>query len=123
MTGFPINPCGSLLAGFIIVTAIVLSFARTARCAESLNLFYTVEKEVSRFGTAPAVPRTHAKQRSSFLDVDQNGDVVIRHDNVSLVLAYNTPDDGQAPQDRSRDLQPRECAAPNGFNFKVRFPF
>lgn len=120
MAGLLIKPVGSLLSGLIFFLAI-LPMACPA-CAESLNLLYTVEKDGVRYGTAPAAARKNTEQRM-FLEVNENGDVVIRHANVSLILAYNTPDDGQVLQDHIRDLQPRECAAPNGFNFKMVFSF
>jgi hypothetical protein len=120
MTGLLVKPFSSLLKSLILFLAL-LPIACPA-CAETLNLFYTVEKDGVRYDTAPAAIRKNTARRM-FLELNEYGDVVIKHDDVTLVLAYNTPDDFQGLRDRMRALQPRECAAVNGFSFKMSVPF
>ncbi|HEY4744395.1 MAG TPA: hypothetical protein VIH45_07025 [Desulfuromonadaceae bacterium] len=115
---------GMVLAScLVIVWAMGLPMARTALGAETLNLFYTVEREGFPFAAAPApaAPRKIAERRT--MAVDENGDVVIRHPNATLVLAYSAPDDGLGFRDRMRDLPSRECAAVYGFSVKMKIPF
>jgi hypothetical protein len=58
-----------------------------------------------------------------FMEVDENGDFVVRHGNVSVIVAYYTPSDEQRQPDYPRGLQPRECTAVNGMSVKIGFTF
>jgi hypothetical protein len=104
------------------MTAIAVFLAPSLIHAESLNLFYAVDNESILAWTSNISPKKEASHRK-LMEMDENGDFVIRNGNVSLLLAYNTPDDERILADHSRDLKPRECAALNGMSFKVAFTF
>ena len=89
--------------------------------AEALDLFYIVENE--RLWSETSLLPAKEVARKMFMEVDENGDFVIRHRNVSVILAYYTPDDDQRQPDYRHGLQPRECAAVNGMSIKIAFTF
>jgi len=93
--------------------------------AESLKLFYKLAPGCDL--DLHPLPRHNAKNESvhrMFLEMDENGDVVIRHANVTLTMAYNSRDDVIRSQDRvAMDLQPRDCSMMSGVSFKMGFSF
>ena len=86
--------------------------------AESLKLFYTVDKVALKPGTVSKINKKPA-ELLPFLGVDKGGDVVIRNGNVSLVMAYNSADDVHRFQDRVRDIQPLERPIMNGISLTI----
>ncbi len=93
--------------------------------AETLKLFYKLAPDCDQ--DLHPLPRQIAKKEPvhhMFLEVNENGDVVMHHANVTITMAYNSPDDVIRSQDRvAMDLQPRDCSMMSGISLKMGFSF
>jgi hypothetical protein len=112
---------GLYLKRYVIAVVMTWLLIPSIIQAEPLDLFCIAENR----GPWPGIAQLPKKEvaRRMFMEVDENGDFVIRHGNVSLILAYNTPDDDQRLPDYAHELQPRVCAAINGMSVKIGFMF
>ncbi len=70
----------------------------------------------------PVTPRQTPK-RSTDIGLNENGDLVIQQQDVSLTMAYSPPDDIVNPQERIRMIQRQNCPSINGISLKVSFLF
>ena len=64
-----------------------------------------------------------AIKRSVTVGLNDNGDLMIRHSDVSLVMAYNPPNDIISYQERIRIAQRQDCPAISGISLKVSLLF
>ncbi|OGR25783.1 MAG: hypothetical protein A2X83_02315 [Desulfuromonadales bacterium GWD2_54_10] len=112
------KPIGSVLKRTMLMVVLGLLLCPAAIYAESLKLFYTVDKDALKPGTVSKINKKPA-ELLPFLGVDKGGDVVIRNGNVSLVMAYNSADDVHRFQDRVRDIQPLERPIMNGISLTI----
>ena len=112
------KPIGSVLKRTMLMVVLGLLLCPAVIYAESLKLFYTVDKVALKPGTVSKINKKPA-ELLPFLGVDKGGDVVIRNGNVSLVMAYNSADDVHRFQDRVRDIQPLERPIMNGISLTI----
>jgi hypothetical protein len=117
-----IKPIGSVLKRLMIIVVPGFLLSPAACYAESLKLSYALVKENFTSAAVVREVKKPAEQRS-FLSMDENGDVVLRSGNISLVVAYNSADDVQRYQDRPRDTQPLERPLMNGISLRLCCPF
>lgn len=64
-----------------------------------------------------------SSKKASTVGLNANGDLVIRHSDVSLIMAYNPPNDIVDPQERIRNAQRLDCPTINGVSLKISFLF
>ena len=64
-----------------------------------------------------------AIKRSLTVGLNENGDLTVRRSDVSLILAYNPPNDIIDYQERIRIAQRQDCPAISGISFKVSLLF
>jgi len=60
---------------------------------------------------------------STFLGLNKNGDMEVRHGDVSLIVAYNPQNEIVEPQERLRLAQRQEIPAVTGISLRVNFLF
>lgn len=112
------KPTGSAFRRTMFIVVLGLLLSPVAIYAESLKLFYAVDKESLKPGTVSKENKKPA-ELLPFLSVDKGGDVVIRSGKVSLIMAYNSADDVHRFQDRARDIQPLERPLMNGISLTI----
>jgi hypothetical protein len=64
-----------------------------------------------------------AIKRSVTVGLNENGDLMIRHSDVSLILAYNPPNDIIDYQERIRIARRQDCPTISGISLKVSLLF
>jgi len=64
-----------------------------------------------------------AIKHSVTVGLNDNGDLMLRHKDVSLILAYNPPNDIIEPQERLRIAQRQDSPAISGISLKVTVLF
>ena len=112
------KPIGSVLKRSMFIVVLGLLLSSGAVYAESLKLLYAVDADALKTAAvAKAIKKPVEYQ--GVIGVDENGDVVIRSGNVSMIMAYNSTGDVQRFQDRARGLQPMERPLMNGISLTL----
>jgi len=112
------KPIGSVLKHSLFIVALGLLLSPGAVRAEPLKLLYAVDADALK---SAAVDKTIKKpvEYQGLVSVDENGDVVVRNGNVSMIMAYNSTEDVQRFHDRARGLQPIERPLMNGISLTI----
>lgn len=113
-----IRTIGSFIKQLIPVFAITLIMAPFVSYAEPLLLLHY---EVSSY-PVPEITRQVVKRPVDF-SLNENGDLVIRHRDVSFTMAYSPPDEVIKPQERIRIAQRQDCPSISGISLKISFLF
>ena len=87
-------------------------------CAEEFLVLHNPAHSVT-----PAAPVRQNVKRPVTVGLNENGDLILRHSEVSVVVAYNPSTDLIEPQERIRMAQRQENPAISGISFKVSFLF
>lgn len=110
---------GSLLTQFsATIVMLLLVSAPALSWAEPLLLLHSDVQ-------LPPLPAAAVQdaQRSVTVGLNENGDLIVRHRGLSLVVAYNPPNDIIDPMERIRIAQRQECPAISGISLKVSLLF
>lgn len=110
---------GSCIKKLISVLALTLCIAPSASAAESLLLLLHNEAD-NNF--VPEIVRQTVKRPVDF-SLNENGDLVMRHRDISLTLAYSPPNDVIEPQEQLRIAQRQDCPSISGISLKISFLF
>jgi hypothetical protein len=106
-----------------VVLMLALLLAPEIVFAEQLLFLYNEDLgQLNRLSQRQEFIRKSA-QRSTSLGLNKNGDMEIRHGDVSLVMAYNAPNEIVEPQERVRIAQRQEIPNINGVSLRVNFQF
>ena len=106
------------LKQFIPLAALAIVWLPAMASADSLLMLHN-EKENSPV-------REIAKQagkRSVTVGLNENGDLTIRHSDLSLIVAYNPTNDIIDYQERIKIAQRQDCPAISGISLKVSLVF
>jgi hypothetical protein len=108
---------GSFLQQLVFVVTVAILVAPQVVSAEPLLLLFNDNP-----GQRQEVIRKSAKQ-STLLGLNKNGDMEIRHGGISLIVAYNPPNEIVEPQERLRIAQSQDSPNINGISLRVNFSF
>jgi hypothetical protein len=99
---------------FIPILALAIYAIPSIACADPfLMLHYQGERY-------PALETRKQKiQRSVKVGINENGDLIIRRSDISLIVAYNPPNDIIDNQDRIKIAQRYNCPAISGISLKI----
>ncbi|MDA8430044.1 MAG: hypothetical protein M0T70_12390 [Geobacteraceae bacterium] len=108
----------SLLRKFIRTTALIILLAPAPACADP---FLRLHNEGLLYPAHEIGGQTI--KRSVTVGLNENGDLMIRHSDLSLIVAYNSPTDAIDQQERIRIAQRQDLPVINGISFKVSLLF
>ena len=108
----------SRLTQLFFIMALICYVAPSIAGAEPFLLLHTA-------GNPPPIHEKegHADKSSVTVGLNENGDLTIRHSDLSLVVAYNPPSDVIDPQERLRMAQRQDCPTISGISIKVSLLF
>lgn len=102
----------------ISIIALTIFLAPSMACSDPFLMLHTDR------GLSPAIETgRRITNPSVMVGLNENGDLTIRHSDVSLVLAYNPPNDIIDYQERIRIVQRQDCPAISGISLKVSLLF
>ena len=119
MPDFEMRSIGSCIKQLIPVVVLTLLFMVPS--ASNAELQLVLHNDVGTY-PVPEIVR-QAVKRPMDVSINENGDLVIRHRDVSLTVAYSPPDEFIEPQERLRIAQRQDCPAISGLSLKIGFPF
>lgn len=118
MSDFESRTIGSFLKRLIPVVALAIFTAPSASYAEPLLLLHNEVWSLP----VPEIARKTVKPPLNIC-LDEKGDLVIRHSDVSLALAYTPSNVVFEPQERLTIAQRMVCPTTGGIFLKVSFLF
>ena len=112
------RPYDSLLRRFIHATALIILLAPALACADPYLMLHNegILYPAHEIGG-------QAIKHSVTVGLNENGDLMIRHSDLSLIVAYNSPNDVIDQQERIRIAQRQDLPVINGISLKVSLLF
>ncbi|MDD2541796.1 MAG: hypothetical protein PHH28_12245 [Desulfuromonadaceae bacterium] len=105
----------------LLISAVTLAICLAPSITNAGSLLLLLHHDV----VAPPAPATSRQTPKQPIDIglNENGDLVIQQQDVSLTMAYSPPDDIVDPQERIRMIQRQNCPSISGISLKVSFLF
>lgn len=117
MSGSERRSFGSLLKQFTPIIALLILLAPSVVIADPFLMLHNEGNVPIHEAERPSI------RKALSIGLNENGDLVIRHSDVSLIMAYNPPNDIVTPQERIRNAQRQDNPAINGISLKISLLF
>lgn len=102
---------GLFLTQFVPIMALLFFLAPSRASADTFLLLHT--------NNPPQKGALQPVKAATTVGLNENGDLTVRHNDLSLIVAYNPPGDIIDPQERLRMAQRQEIPAISGISLKV----
>lgn len=103
---------------FVSIIALIIFIAPSIACSDQILMLHTD----SCLSPAPEAVKNTTK-RSLSIGLNENGDLMMSHRDVSLIMAYNPPSEVIDQQERIKNVQKQDCPSISGISLKVSFLF
>jgi hypothetical protein len=110
---------GSILRKFAPTITLAVFLVPTTACSDP---FLILHNDGTPFPTYETTRLQTSKSAVTF-GLNDNGDLMIRHNDLSLIVAYNPSDTATDHQERIRIAQKQDIPAINGISLKVSLLF
>jgi len=112
------NTFSKWLKQFAPLVSLTILLLPAMACADSFLMLHNGKDTSPSHETAKQTIK-----RSVTVGLNENGDLMIRHSDISLVMAYNPPNDIVDYQERIKIAQRQDCPTINGISLKVSLLF